>query len=67
MSLAVSVQINQWNKTEETRLETFVVWKGYLSLVIGYVVYLWSIICVKCYPDRDLSELESYFKEFELS
>jgi hypothetical protein len=31
------------------------------------LVYLWSIIVEKIYPEQDFSELENYFKEFELN
>jgi hypothetical protein len=36
-----------------------IVW--WVSLVL---IYLWTIIVQKVYPQQDLSELENYFKEF---
>ena len=66
--LGLPMVIIEWDKlSTNTQLGTMTYWESVVSLGLGYVVYVWSIFCTKCYPDRDLSELESYFKEFELS
>ena len=39
---------------------------GISGWVIAYLVYIWSIICGKMYPEEDFNEMENYFKEFEL-
>lgn len=69
--ISMPVVLTQWRHITQTGEETL---KEYLpkiycgiSVAAAYVLYIWSIVCIRCYPDRDLSELESYFKEFELN
>lgn len=68
--LALPVILTQWrHASEEASRDKDWLAQIYSLVVIGwaYLAYLWSVLCVRCYPDRDLSELESYFKEFELN
>lgn len=69
--MSLPVLLTQWRHITQDNEDTFKetlpkVYSG-ISLLAAYLLYIWSIVCIRCYPDRDLSELESYFKEFELN
>ena len=56
----------RYESTDETARELLGI--GRISWWVSAVlVYLWSIIVQKIYPEQDFSELENYFKEFELN
>lgn len=72
VSMAMPVVLTQFDRSrEESGGDLGWGWLGRVyaigAVFFAYVIYLWSIMCVRCYPDRDMSELESYFKEFELN
>jgi len=61
VSVAMPVVIIQWRHITQENEDIFKeslpkIYSG-ISLLAAYLLYIWSILCIRCYPDRDLSEL----------
>ncbi len=55
--ISIPVMLNEWGRYYDFKYKKQINIDGMINIWISYVIYVWTIICVKCIPDRDLSEL----------
>lgn len=66
ITITIPAALSTWKTTNDSdRLE----WLEYNNLTwwIGTIVfYIWSLVCSKLFPEKDFSDFENYFREYEL-